>query len=88
MDGQQPVKVVVEVVTPEVVSRLEADNQLLRQELKQVRDRQAPGDCRRFAAGQAIGLVVRCTPICDLQISGESSAFPQPPRAKRGVGIT
>ena len=32
MDGQQPVKVVVEVVTPEVVSRLEADNQLLRQE--------------------------------------------------------
>lgn len=39
MDGQQPVKVVVEVVTPEVVSRLEADNQLLRQELKQVRDR-------------------------------------------------
>ena len=39
MAEQQPVKVVVEVVTPEVVSRLEADNQLLRQELKQVRDR-------------------------------------------------
>ena len=39
MDGQQPLKVVVEVVTPEVVNRLEADNQLLRQELKQVRDR-------------------------------------------------
>lgn len=39
MADQQPVKVVVEVVTPEVVSRLEADNQLLRQELKQVRDR-------------------------------------------------
>ena len=39
MAEQQPLKVVVEVVTPEVVSRLEADNQLLRQELKQVRDR-------------------------------------------------
>ena len=39
MADQQPLKVVVEVVTPEVVSRLEADNQLLRQELKQVRDR-------------------------------------------------
>lgn len=35
----QPLKVVVEVVTPEVVSRLEADNQLLRQENKQLRDK-------------------------------------------------
>lgn len=38
MDGL-PLKVVVEVVTPEVVSRLEADNQLLRQEMKQLRDK-------------------------------------------------
>lgn len=36
---QLPLKVVVEVVTPEVVSRLEADNQLLRQDNKQLRDR-------------------------------------------------
>lgn len=36
---QLPLKVVVEVVTPEVVSRLEADNQLLRQENMQLRDR-------------------------------------------------
>lgn len=34
-----PLKVVVEVVTPEVVSRLEADNSLLRQENKELRDR-------------------------------------------------
>lgn len=32
-------RVVVEVVTPEVVSRLEADNTLLRQEMKQLRDK-------------------------------------------------
>lgn len=30
---EQPFKVVVEVVTPEVVSRLEADNQALRKEM-------------------------------------------------------
>lgn len=33
MDAQ-PVKFVVEVVTPEVVSRLEADNKALREEVK------------------------------------------------------
>lgn len=33
-------RVIVEVVTPEVVSRLEADNALLRQEVKQLRDKQ------------------------------------------------
>lgn len=32
-------RIIVEVVTPEVVSRLEADNALLRQEMKQLRDR-------------------------------------------------
>ena len=32
-------RVVVEVVTPEVVSRLEADNALLRQEMKQLKDK-------------------------------------------------
>lgn len=32
-------RIIVEVVTPEVVSRLEADNTLLRQEMKQLRDR-------------------------------------------------
>lgn len=32
-------RIVVEVVTPEVVSRLESDNALLRQEMKQLRDR-------------------------------------------------
>lgn len=37
--SELPLKVVVEVVTPEVVSRLEADNQLLRQEMKQLRDK-------------------------------------------------
>ena len=36
--SELPLKVVVEVVTQEVVSRLEADNQLLRQELKLLRD--------------------------------------------------
>lgn len=36
---QQPINVVVQVVTPEVVNRLEAENQLLRQELKQIRDK-------------------------------------------------
>lgn len=34
-----PPRIVVEVVTPEVVSRLEADNTLLRQEMKQLRDK-------------------------------------------------
>lgn len=38
-DREDPVRVVVEVVTPEVVSRLEADNTLLRQEMKQLRDK-------------------------------------------------
>lgn len=33
-------RIVVEVVTPEVVSRLEGDMALLRQENKQLRDRQ------------------------------------------------
>ena len=33
-------RIIVEVVTPEVVSRLEADNALLRQEMKQLRDKQ------------------------------------------------
>lgn len=37
---QLPLKVVVEVVTPEVVSRLEGDNALLRQEVKQLQDKQ------------------------------------------------
>lgn len=32
-------RIIVEVVTPEVVSRLEDDNALLRQEMKQLRDR-------------------------------------------------
>lgn len=32
-------RIIVEVVTPEVVSRLEGDNALLRQEMKQLRDR-------------------------------------------------
>ena len=32
-------RIIVEVVTPEVVSRLEADNALLRQEMKQLRDK-------------------------------------------------
>lgn len=32
-------RIIVEVVTPEVVSRLESDNALLRQEMKQLRDR-------------------------------------------------
>lgn len=36
---QLPLKVVVEVVTPEVISRLEADNALLRQENKELRDK-------------------------------------------------
>lgn len=36
MDGL-PLKVVVEVVTPEVVSRLEAENQELREEVKLLR---------------------------------------------------
>lgn len=34
---QQPHKVVVEVVTPEVVSRLDAENQALRKELTQLK---------------------------------------------------
>lgn len=38
MDGQ-PLRVVVEVATPEVVSRLERENQLLREEMKQLRDK-------------------------------------------------
>ena len=37
--SKKPARVVVEIVTPEVVSRLEADNQLLRQEMKQLRDK-------------------------------------------------
>ena len=37
--SKKPTRVVVEIVTPEVVSRLEADNQLLRQEMKQLRDK-------------------------------------------------
>lgn len=32
-------RIIVEVVTPEIVSRLEADNALLRQEMKQLRDK-------------------------------------------------
>lgn len=32
-------RIIVEIVTPEVVSRLEADNALLRQEMKQLRDK-------------------------------------------------
>ena len=32
-------RIIVEVVTPEVVSRLEADNAVLRQEMKQLRDK-------------------------------------------------
>lgn len=35
--ADQPFRVVVEVVTPEVVTRLEADNAALRQELTQLR---------------------------------------------------
>lgn len=34
----QPIRVQVEVISPEVVDRLEKDNQLLRQEIKQLRD--------------------------------------------------
>lgn len=37
--NELPLKVVVEVVTPEVVSRLEADNALLRQEMKDMRNK-------------------------------------------------
>lgn len=37
--SKKPTRVVVEIVTPEVVNRLEADNQLLRQEMKQLRDK-------------------------------------------------
>lgn len=37
MSEQQPLRVVVEVVTPEVVGRLEAENQVLRQDLAQLR---------------------------------------------------
>ena len=38
-DSQKERRIIVEVVTPEVVSRLEGDNALLRQEMKQLRDR-------------------------------------------------
>lgn len=38
--SDQPVRVQVEVITPEVVNRLEQDNLLLRQEIKQLRDQQ------------------------------------------------
>jgi len=34
MDEQQPIRVVVEIATPEVIKRLEGENEALRQELK------------------------------------------------------
>lgn len=37
--ADQPFRVVVEVVTPEVVARLEAENAALRSELTQLRER-------------------------------------------------
>lgn len=39
MPEEQQHRIIVEVVTPEVVSRLEADNALLRQEMKRLRDK-------------------------------------------------
>lgn len=37
--SSQERRIIVEVVTPEIVSRLEGDNALLRQEMKQLRDK-------------------------------------------------